>query len=1294
MQSKVNKSLQIINSIKQFGVYRTILFFGLPVILILIGLAVILEDACPKEMSADDWPMWRYGAGRWANSPCELPATLHLQWVRKLPTPRPAWSREQYKLQFDKSYEPVVMGKTLFVPSMVSDSVTAYDTDTGRERWRFYSDGPVRFAPVAWNNKLYFVSDDGHLYCLNVRNGSLIWKFRGGPSERKILGNDRLISDLPARGAPVLYDDKIYFGASIWPFMGTFIHCLDAETGRPIWSNSGTGSLYIRQPHNRPAFSGVSPQGYFAATEEKLIVSNGRARPAGFDRKTGRFLFFRHNAGWYGKFRGGYDVAAWKDWFFNFGVMYAISDGSALATVSSPILTNEGIIGFHPDGDLMAYLPQLPNQPTAKGLWKQKLPIKLDKIHIKAGSRLYGSAEGGFIAAVDIPESNNHTELSWQAGENTITVKDIPDPNQPTQVSWQDKVSGEVWTMLAADGKLFVVTTEGSIYCFGDKETQPRTHKLTKELLRLASEESKNKVKQILQETTAGDGYCLLLGSGSGEILSELLRQSKLHIIVLEADSNKVDSLRRKLDNAGLYGSRAAVLTGDITSIQMPQYLAELIVVEDIGAAGFDNNNVFINRLFGSLRPYGGTACLQLRSQQQASLSRQFKELDLAGGKIESAGKLTLLRRLGPLPGSAPWTHQYGDIANTVCSKDQLVKVPLGLLWFGDRSDFTDVLPRHGHGPAEQVIGGRLFIEGLNCISARDVYTGRILWKKDFDNLHTFSIYYNESYKPDFWDTSYNQRHIAGANARGTNFVAAGDKVYVLAGTECVVLDSATGETVAKFSLPTRPDSNKPNWGYIGVYKDFLIGGASMQSGNTASKALVVMNRHTGQVIWQLDADHQFIHNAIAVGNAKIFCLDKFRLSYEDAKAGGNIRNTNPYRLLALEVSTGKILWQKKENIFGAWLGYSEKYDILLQGDWPCGDGMDSAGVIGRMITYKADNGTVVWDKPIKDRGPYILHDKAIITQRSSGQNIPAYDLLTGEQITRRHPLTGENVPWEYMRLQGCNTTIGAEHILTFRSSAAGYFDLENDGGTGNLGGFKSGCTSNLVVADGVLNSPDYTRTCTCSYQNQTSLALVHLPQAEIWTFNIMDKPNDCPIKRVGINFGAPGDRKADNGTLWLDYPSVGGRSPDITVQIVPEKPEWFCKHSSLIKNGKIRWVEASGAKGISRITIALGNEQPKPYNVALHFVEPDENKPGQRLFDVALQGKTVLRNFDIVKEAGAPRIGVIKEFGNIKAADKLTINLTPGATNNAGETVICGIELTAEEKSGKPYSRFSYNSN
>ena len=81
-------------------------------------------------------------------------------------------------------------------------------------------------------SKLYFASDDGYLYCLQAADGSLVWKFRGGPSDRKMLGNERLISMWPARGAPVIADGKIYFAAGIWPFMGIFLHALDAQHRR------------------------------------------------------------------------------------------------------------------------------------------------------------------------------------------------------------------------------------------------------------------------------------------------------------------------------------------------------------------------------------------------------------------------------------------------------------------------------------------------------------------------------------------------------------------------------------------------------------------------------------------------------------------------------------------------------------------------------------------------------------------------------------------------------------------------------------------------------------------------------------------------------------------------------------------------------------------------------------------------------------------------------------------------------------------------------------------------------
>ena len=57
-----------------------------------------------------------------------------------------------------------------------------------------------------------------------------------------------------------------------------------------------------------------------------------------------------------------------------------------------------------------------------------------------------------------------------------------------------------------------------------------------------------------------------------------------------------------------------------------------------------------------------------------------------------------------------------------------------------------------------------------------------------------------------------------------------------------------------------------------------------------------------------------------------------------------------------------------------------------------------------------------------------------------------------------------------------------------------------------------------------------------CAYQNQTSLAWVPMPEAELWTFN--DRQPEGLSERIGINLGAPGDRRDADGTLWLEYPA------------------------------------------------------------------------------------------------------------------------------------------------------------
>ena len=120
------------------------------------------------------------------------------------------------------------------------------------------------------------------------------------------------------------------------------------------------------------------------------------------------------------------------------------------------------------------------------------------------------------------------------------------------------------------------------------------------------------------------------------------------------------------------------------------------------------------------------------------------------------------LKKEGALPGSADWTHQYGDVANTIKSNDSRVKLPLGA-WFGG-SSHMDVLPRHGHGPPEQVVGGRLFIQGIDCLSARDVHTpAEFYGRKSLKTWVPSMSITTSTFEDVLLNPKYNQVHIPGA---------------------------------------------------------------------------------------------------------------------------------------------------------------------------------------------------------------------------------------------------------------------------------------------------------------------------------------------------------------------------------------------------------------------------------------------------------------------------------------------------------------------------------------------------
>jgi len=64
----------------------------------------------------------------------------------------------------------------------------------------------------------------------------------------------------------------------------------------------------------------------------------------------------------------------------------------------------------------------------------------------------------------------------------------------------------------------------------------------------------------------------------------------------------------------------------------------------------------------------------------------------------------------------------------------------------------------------------------------------------------------------------------------------------------------------------------------------------------------------------------------------------------------------------------------------------------------------------------------------------------------------------------------------------------------------------------------------------------------------------------------------------------------------------------------------------------------------------------PRQFTVRLHFAEPDDIKPGQRVFDVKLQNQVVLKGLDVVKEAGGVRTALVREFKNVPATEVMAL--------------------------------------
>lgn len=162
-----------------------------------------------------------------------LPPPYQLVWAHTPQhAPRPAWHEPAWKTQhIDQDYVFNVSAGSgqVYFGSSADHAVHALDVNTGQQRWEFFTEGPVRFAPAVAAGRVYAASDDGYLYCLDADRGTLIWKCRPAVPDQRMVGNDQVIARWPSRCGPLASDGRVYATFGIWSPEGIFVSCLEAS---------------------------------------------------------------------------------------------------------------------------------------------------------------------------------------------------------------------------------------------------------------------------------------------------------------------------------------------------------------------------------------------------------------------------------------------------------------------------------------------------------------------------------------------------------------------------------------------------------------------------------------------------------------------------------------------------------------------------------------------------------------------------------------------------------------------------------------------------------------------------------------------------------------------------------------------------------------------------------------------------------------------------------------------------------------------------------------------------------
>ena len=461
-----------------------------------------------------------------------------------------------------------------------------------------------------------------------------------------------------------------------------------------------------------------------------------------------------------------------------------------------------------------------------------------------------------------------------------------------------------------------------------------------------------------------------------------------------------------------------------------------------------------------------------------------------------------------------------------------------------------------------------------------------------------------------------------------------------------------------------------------------------------ATDAIFAIDLKTGKHLWEYQGQ-SISHRTIALGPDRVFFVDSTITSEQRAEilrqdksaletltgkdreiAEDRLKKTDLRRAVAIDARTGVQLWSNPVDVTdcseigigGGMLTLMYQNDTLIL----CGANANGhywkqfvAGEFSRrrLVALSAGDGYKLWAKDANYRHRPILVGNKVLAEPWM------FDLQTGAQQTRKHPITGEDVPWSIMRTgHHCGMLTGADSgMIMFRSGFTGFMDLEQDAGVRHFAGHRLGCWVNAVPANGLVMIPEASAGCVCLFSIASTIVLEPREARRPWAI-YSSVGTTTPVQQLALNLGAPGDRKDAHGTVWLSYPRYTAyqeTSLDVKLDLRPQFSDGggyqnVNENSTGVSNTQTPWLYTSWAQGLNELTLPLlgKDDQPATFSVQLHFADAREAATGVSIFDVQFNGTTVLTDVTLTSTNGKAAAAIVHDVKDVNVTDYLRITL------------------------------------